>query len=29
MSRLGHTYGREDDMKAFFPVLKDFILSEL
>lgn len=29
MSKLGHTYGREEDMKAFFPVLKDFILNEL
>ena len=26
MSRLGHTYGRDEDMKAMFPVMKDYIL---
>jgi dipeptidyl aminopeptidase/acylaminoacyl peptidase len=25
MSRLGHTFGREEDMRAHFPVIKDFL----
>ena len=29
MTRLSHTYGREDDMKAMFPVMKDYILNQL
>lgn len=27
MSRLGHTFGREEDMRAHFPVIKDFLLN--
>ena len=29
MTRLGHTYGRDEDMKVIFPVMKKFILNEL
>ena len=29
MSRLGHTFGRPDDIKAHAPVLKDFLFNEL
>ena len=25
MTRLGHTFGREEDMRAHFPVIKDFL----
>ena len=29
MSKLGHTFGRPDDIKAHAPVLKDFLFNEL
>ena len=29
MTRLGHEYGKGEDMRAMFPVMKDYILNEL
>ena len=29
MSKLGHTFGTPDDIKAHAPVLKDFLFNEL
>lgn len=29
MSKLGHTFGQEEDIKAHLPVLKDFLFNEL
>ena len=29
MTRLGHEYGEGEDMRAMFPVMKDYILNEL
>ena len=29
MSRLGHEYGEGEDMRAMFPVMKDYILNDL
>ena len=29
MSKLGHTFGQKEDIKAHLPVLKDFLFNEL
>ena len=29
MSKLGHTFGEKEDIKAHLPVLKDFLFDEL
>jgi hypothetical protein len=29
MTKLGHTFGEKEDIKAHMPVLKDFLFDEL